>query len=111
MTDAFSLLDKVLLHEMTHGRSAYTLVDSKGYTIKEGLIDVLAPRSGAGFFSHQSAAYGWNKAVAMARQAPPSTSVSEQVPENNADSLALFGSSKSRQAYSLIPTETEESVV
>lgn len=110
MSDAFSLLDKVLLHEMTHGRSAYTLEDSQGRLLQEGLKDVLAPRSGAGFFSYQSAAYGWSKAGAMARQAPPSTAVSEQVPDNNADSLALFGSSKSDR-LTLFPQQKADRII
>jgi hypothetical protein len=91
-TDAFSLLDKVLLHEMTHARSAYVDIDEDDQVIQEGLDDVPNP---AGFNRllpsiWKIPAYGWNAAMTLARQGQDLGGL--KAPDNNADTIALFGS-------------------
>ncbi|KAJ4377483.1 hypothetical protein N0V83_000308 [Neocucurbitaria cava] len=88
--DAFSLLDKVLLHEMTHGRAAYGRQDDQRVVTQEGLVDVPAQ---TGFFSLpliRWASYGWKLAKDLARVGDPLGG--ENAPDNNSDTLALFGS-------------------
>jgi len=83
--DVFSLLDKVLLHEMTHGRMAFTTAD----TAREeqwGLDDVRTP----GFSIIPIPAYGWTRAMKLARKGEDLGR--EKAADHNSDSLALFGS-------------------
>ena len=86
LVDAFSLLDKVLLHEMTHGRAAYT--GDEFMSSQEGLIDVSNPN----FFLRwiNWAAYGWNGAMQLARKGD--NLGGKTAPDNNADTIALFAS-------------------
>lgn len=98
--DAFSLLDKVLLHEMTHARGAY--IEYKDGDIEaEGLIDVTSPERLLGIWKWP--AYGWKGATALARQGDDLGEYA--APDNNADTIALFASGKLFEAcpgYSLI---------
>ncbi|CAO2647427.1 Nn.00g083490.m01.CDS01 [Neocucurbitaria sp. VM-36] len=101
--DAFSLLDKVLLHEMTHGRTAYTLLDDEQNLIQEGLIDVPALK---GFFSLPGiswASYGWKLATLLTRTGDPLGG--ENAPDNNSDTVALFGSITPGSALKLLVEE------
>lgn len=91
--DAFSLLDKVLLHEMTHGRTAFSLQDTSQHVLQEGLIDVSALK---GFFSLPGlswASYGWKLATLLSRTGDPLGR--DNAPDNNSDTVALFGSGTS----------------
>jgi hypothetical protein len=86
------LLDKVLLHEMTHGRAAFRRFDDDEGELVEGLKDVLVPGGFLGLDLVKTAAYGWSKAKRLAakggRLGEPTGA------DNNADTLALFGSSE-----------------
>ncbi|KAI4714120.1 hypothetical protein J4E89_001570 [Alternaria sp. Ai002NY15] len=85
--DAFSLLDKVLLHEMTHARGAY--IEYKDGEIEaEGLIDVTSPERLLGIWKWP--AYGWKGTTALARQGDDLGEYA--APDNNADTIALFAS-------------------
>ncbi|KAI4671726.1 uncharacterized protein J4E78_000222 [Alternaria triticimaculans] len=84
--DAYSLLDKVLLHEMTHARGAFQEWTKKG--VVEGIKDVLTPN----IFLRQFdwAAYGWEGVGKLARKGGELNTPGG--PDNNADTIALFGS-------------------
>jgi hypothetical protein len=84
--DAFSLLDKVLLHEMTHARGAFE-GSYKGEPI-EGLKDVPSPNGLLSLF--QWGAYGWKGAIQIARKGDDLGG--KNAADNNADTIALFGS-------------------
>ncbi|CAN9244307.1 unnamed protein product [Alternaria alternata] len=85
--DAFNLLDKVLLHEMTHGRGAYAEYND-GMVEVEGLADVPSTTRLLGLFT--SPAYGWKAALRLAREGDDLGG--EAAPDNNADTIALFAS-------------------
>jgi hypothetical protein len=55
--DAFALLDKVLLHEMTHGRAAYEHIGAEYRIDQEGLNDVPDPASRMRYLGLGFAAY------------------------------------------------------
>jgi hypothetical protein len=85
--DAFSLLDKVLLHEMTHARGAFEETEGNE-VVQEGLIDV---SSTSRFLSILDwGAYGWDGAMQVARQRDELGG--DDAPDNNADTIALLGS-------------------
>ncbi|KAF1848131.1 uncharacterized protein K460DRAFT_333868 [Cucurbitaria berberidis CBS 394.84] len=88
--DAFSLLDKVLLHEMTHGRGAYTNTNTDVENVEGqvGLADVSSPNGFLALFGW--AAYGWKAAMELARKGD--NLGGENAPDNNADTIALLGS-------------------
>ncbi|KAH7071450.1 hypothetical protein BKA63DRAFT_73050 [Paraphoma chrysanthemicola] len=88
--DSFSLLDKVLLHEMTHGRSAYMMFDEDEDMWREGLIDAIDRTGWFGLGILGAPSYGWKHCVSLARRGEPLGG--ENAPDNNADTLALFGS-------------------
>ncbi|KAF1836063.1 hypothetical protein BDW02DRAFT_629070 [Decorospora gaudefroyi] len=90
--DAYSLLDKVLLHEMTHGRGAYERTNPiNGWLIQEGLIDV--PSATSVYQALDWAAYGWTGAMKIAKSSKYMYNLGDYWgPDNNADTLALFGS-------------------
>jgi hypothetical protein len=90
VADAFNLLDKVLLHEMTHGRGAHSEIDDENF-LNEGLDDVKTPGGIFGFGLLEPAAYGWSKARKLAEKGQPLGQ--RKAADNNADTLALFGSS------------------
>jgi hypothetical protein len=100
MSDAFSLLDKVLLHEMTHGRSAYNIKDVKKVYIQTGLIDVPVLKGIitwpiiSKYLDWPS--YGWKLARQLTTTGEPTGDVSKYTPDNNSDTLALFGSGMPR---------------
>jgi hypothetical protein len=72
---------------MTHTRSAWTFEDDEG-GIQEGLVDV---RVGTGLEGRGgSIAYGWKRAMQLANQGGELGG--ELGPDNNSDTLALFGS-------------------
>ncbi|QRD07406.1 hypothetical protein JI435_132000 [Parastagonospora nodorum SN15] len=99
--DAFSLLDKVLLHEMTHGRSVWEeqkFINNEWENF-EGTLDVTVPGTTLvpflPFFSTPRPAYGWKWAGDLARKGPDTTGLhgwDPKAPDHNADSIALFGS-------------------
>ncbi|KAH7413560.1 hypothetical protein DE146DRAFT_203 [Phaeosphaeria sp. MPI-PUGE-AT-0046c] len=82
--DVFSLLDKVLLHEMTHGRSIFTTKWDK--KVKEGLMDVTDPS----FLGFGLPAYGWKRAVSLAKKGEDLGK--RRAADNNAETIALFAS-------------------
>ncbi|KAI4943119.1 hypothetical protein J4E86_010066 [Alternaria arbusti] len=84
--DAYSLLDKVLLHEMTHARGAFQEWTKKG--VVEGIKDVLTPNVILRPFNW--AAYGWEGVGKLARKGGELNTPGG--PDNNADTIALFGS-------------------
>jgi len=84
--DAFALLDKVLLHEMTHGRAAYEHIGA-GYRIdQEGLNDVPDPASRMRYLGLGFAAYGWTSVMSFARKGEDLGMT--KAPDNNADTVA-----------------------
>jgi hypothetical protein len=90
-SDAFSLLDKVLLHEMTHGRAVFERRGDEGKVVQHGLKDVPALK---GFFSLPGirwVSYGWKLCTALAHFGEPLGE--ERAADNNADTVALLGSS------------------
>ncbi|KAF1918941.1 hypothetical protein BDU57DRAFT_592946 [Ampelomyces quisqualis] len=99
--DAFNLLDKVLLHEMMHGRAAWKTYDDHRDLIEVGLNDVELKSGYFGLHMVKAVAYGWSKATKLASESK--VMGSPESPDANADSLALFGSSK----YSNISTNLE----
>jgi hypothetical protein len=77
---------------MTHARSAYERLNTDGDVVQEGLLDVPNP---AGFNRllpniWKIPAYGWNAAMTLARKGEDLGG--SKAPDNNADTLALFGS-------------------
>ncbi|KAF1836061.1 hypothetical protein BDW02DRAFT_596728 [Decorospora gaudefroyi] len=87
--DAYSLLDKVLLHEMTHGRGAYELRKNNNKKLEQqGLLDV--PSANSFFKSIEWAAYGWKGAMKIAKTGDDLGG--NHAPDNNADTIALLGS-------------------
>lgn len=78
---------------MTHGRSIYFTEDMLRAPEQEGLEDVASPKGylSTGFF--KIASYGWKRCVDLAKQ--KEFKDDRHKPENNADTYALFGSSKS----------------
>ncbi|KAF2826893.1 hypothetical protein CC86DRAFT_381954 [Ophiobolus disseminans] len=88
--DSFNLLDKVLLHEMTHGRAAYSKFDTEDDPV-EGLKDVLLPGGYTGMNIINAPAFGWAMARKLAEKGGPLRKATGA--DNNADTLALFGSS------------------
>jgi hypothetical protein len=106
--DSFSLLGKALLPEMSHAREAWT----KYYDDKDewqiGLLDEKDhPRSTIGGpwnFHFLNAAYGWKAAMRLARQG---NELNERgAADNNADTLALFGSGTFRAYLALTTTNS-----
>jgi hypothetical protein len=91
MTDTFNLLDKVLLHEMTHGHSVYTKLGEGAEEDQMGLVDVDAPGGYLGLNIIPAAAYGWSKTTTLAKKGGRLGEING--PDNNADTLALFASS------------------
>jgi hypothetical protein len=77
---------------MTHGRSAFTGYDEDGLIVQEGLRDVYAPSGYLGLNIIKAAAYGWSKTTELAEKG--NRAKDSERPDNNADTLALFGSSK-----------------
>lgn len=91
--DAFSLLDKVLLHEMTHARAAYKYTNPANQAVQMGLDDVENPEGLNRFlpsFISKIPAYGWKAAMSLARKGQDLGGL--KAPDNNADTIALFGS-------------------
>ncbi|KAF2023188.1 hypothetical protein EK21DRAFT_118997 [Setomelanomma holmii] len=88
--DAFALLDKVLLHEMTHGRSAYVTRDENGEVEDEGLIGAKTSRGWLGLGLLKATTYGWSKCASLAKRDDRLGGINAA--DNNADTLALFGS-------------------
>ncbi|KAH3942841.1 hypothetical protein HBI56_053270 [Parastagonospora nodorum] len=101
--DAFSLLDKVLLHEMTHGRSAWEgemRINGEWKTF-EGTADLPVPGTALIPFPPLSwlfpvrPAYGWKWARDLALRGPDTSGLhpwNPEAPDHNADSIAMFGS-------------------
>ncbi|ORY11551.1 hypothetical protein BCR34DRAFT_601330 [Clohesyomyces aquaticus] len=90
--DAFSLPDKVLLHEMTHGRAAWDRY--YGEERVKGLADVRVPKV-AGFPVLPLPAYGWQFARQLASFGKDVVGLHGwefDAADHNADSLALFAS-------------------
>lgn len=77
---------------MTHGRAANPHWDDNGERIQLGLKDVLTPGGYTGLNWVKAPAYGWNKAKALA--AKGDRLGGPIAPDNNADTLALFASSR-----------------
>jgi hypothetical protein len=92
---------------MTHGRSVYIGYDDKG-SFYEGLLDVTAPGGYLGLNIVKAAAYGWSKTTELAKKRPSSVS---EIPENNADTLALIGSSNGPSSRKILSTVTNEFLV
>lgn len=89
--DAFALLDKVLLHEMTHGRSVYMTPDQDEEVDQEGLIDATTSGGWLGLGILKASAYGWHNCLSLAKRGDRLGGINAA--DNNADTLALFGSS------------------
>jgi hypothetical protein len=89
--DAFSLLDKVLLHEMTHARATFSGRD-KNKDYQEGLIDAPAMKGWLSLRLFDWSAYGWKLTRALAMYGDPLGGVN--APDNNSDTIAMFGSSE-----------------
>jgi hypothetical protein len=77
---------------MTHGRSAYATYNREREFDQEGLADVYAPSGYFGLNLIKAVAYGWSKTTELARKG--NREKESESPDNNADTLALFGSSK-----------------
>jgi hypothetical protein len=105
LIDAFSLLDKVLLHEMTHGRGAWE-ERAGSNVVQEGLIDVSSTSRVLSWLGW--GAYGWKGAMQIARQGDELGG--DDAPDNNADTIALLGSGKSATPHIHV-LETDGSVV
>ncbi|KAH7079688.1 hypothetical protein FB567DRAFT_552087 [Paraphoma chrysanthemicola] len=92
--DAFSLLDKVLLHEMTHGRAIFraSVTDRKTGKVEhqDGLIDASAMSGWLSLGLFEWSAYGWKLARALAMRGDPLGY--KEAPDNNSDTIALFAS-------------------
>lgn len=71
---------------MTHARGAYSELDDDGTDV-EGLKDVASPNFFASMLDWPS--YGWEGAVRLARNGQDLGE--ENAPDNNADTIALFG--------------------
>jgi hypothetical protein len=78
---------------MTHGRSIFKMRNRDGSFAQEGLIDAWAPRGYTGLNLIKAAAYGWKKTTQLAANAHTNRQDGEQAPDNNSDTLAIFGSS------------------
>jgi hypothetical protein len=76
---------------MTHGRAAFTEFDDHGDRV-EGLKDVQVPGGFLGLDLVKTAAYGWSKAKRLAAKGGQLGEPTGA--DNNADTLALFGSSE-----------------
>jgi hypothetical protein len=102
LVDVFSLLDKTLLHEMMHGRIAWTefrkvkkIFKNKEEKVTfEGLDDVIDPS----FWGLGLPAYGWKRAMSLAKKGQDLRQ--PKAPDNNAETLALFASGKYSPALS-----------
>jgi hypothetical protein len=77
---------------MTHDRAAWTKAGSGGDEPEIGLDDVEIPSGYFGLHLVPAVAYGWDKTKTLAKQSKAMGTPNS--PDNNADSLALFGSSK-----------------
>jgi hypothetical protein len=74
---------------MTHARGAFSDIDDNGVEI-DGLKDVASPNLFAALLNW--AAYGWEGATKLARKGEDLGG--ENAPDNNADTIALFGSGR-----------------
>ncbi|KAF2006484.1 hypothetical protein P154DRAFT_569877 [Amniculicola lignicola CBS 123094] len=96
--DAESLLDKVLLHEMTHGWIAYNWVwTALGDTeTTYGVVDVPSTgKFGLIPILGRLPSYGWKLCRSLAQNGQAvvgQTNANYGAPDNNADTLALFAS-------------------
>lgn len=77
---------------MTHGRAAWTNSDTDGGDPEIGLDDVEVRSGYLGLHVIPAVAYGWDKTTKLAKESK--VMGKSDSPDNNADSLALFGSSK-----------------
>jgi hypothetical protein len=77
---------------MTHGRSVFKKRNRDRIWEQEGLIDVWAPKGYTGLNWIKAAAYGWKKTTDLAANAQTNRPDGEQAPDNNSDTLAIFGS-------------------
>jgi hypothetical protein len=81
---------------MTHGRWAFQGTNAQGES-GVGLDDVKDSDAGLRFLP----AYGWKRAVQLARKGDSVGTQSFRAPDHNSDTLALFGSGKQKPEKSL----------
>jgi hypothetical protein len=98
-------LDKVLLHEMTHtDKGGWTTDVSLSLSYLYASLTYLQASVGRNILAQMKPAYGWSRCKDLATGGNWDTEEDKNAPTNNADTLALFGSSKSLlESYDTLP--------
>lgn len=77
---------------MTHGRSVYSPKDEDDEYIQTGLVDVPVQKGLNSLPGFRWASYGWKRATMLAKDGDATGTLGENAPDNNSDTIALFGS-------------------
>ena len=85
---------------MTHGRAAYSPTDERNeYYLQTGLEDVPVQKGLNSLPGFRWASYGWKRATMLARDGDATGTHADKAHDNNADTIALFGSGESIMVY------------